>query len=91
MLRSQTYCRARVIAVVGALPTRSGPANVAQFCNPKAIGSSRSIRPAGQTLLGETVYATLSDIPVVDMVDVFRASEAVSDIVDTALELPSVQ
>ena len=41
---------------------------------------------AGQVLLGETVYGTLSEVPVdVDMVDVFRRSDAVPGIVDEAL------
>ncbi|MCL4137571.1 UNVERIFIED_CONTAM: hypothetical protein GTU68_021090 [Idotea baltica] len=41
---------------------------------------------AGQVLFGETVYATLADIPIdVDMVDIFRRSEAVPEIVEEAL------
>lgn len=41
---------------------------------------------AGQTLLGETVYARLADIPEkIDLVDVFRASEYVSGVVNDAL------
>lgn len=41
---------------------------------------------AGQTLFGETVYGDLRDVPDdVDMVDIFRASDAVPAIVDTAL------
>ena len=43
---------------------------------------------AGQTLLGQTVYATLSEIPVpVDMVDIFRNAEAAAAITDEALAL----
>ena len=43
---------------------------------------------AGQTLLGQTVYATLKDIPrPVDMVDIFRNSEAAGPITDEALSL----
>lgn len=40
----------------------------------------------GQTLFGETVYADVSAIPDdVDMVDIFRRSDAVPDIVDASL------
>ena len=43
---------------------------------------------AGQQLLGQTVYATLADVPVaIDMVDIFRNSEAAIDITDEALAL----
>jgi predicted CoA-binding protein len=43
---------------------------------------------AGQTLLGQTVYATLSEIPgPVDMVDIFRNAEAAAAITDEALAL----
>lgn len=41
---------------------------------------------AGQILLGETVYADVADIPDdVDMVDIFRRSDAVPPIVTAAL------
>ena len=50
---------------------------------------------AGETILGETTYATLSDIPEgesVDMVDIFRRSESVPAVVDEALKaLPGLK
>jgi len=49
---------------------------------------------AGKEVLGQKIYASLSDIPEpIDMVDIFRASENVLPIVDEALTLspkPSV-
>ena len=43
---------------------------------------------AGKGVLGQKVYASLSDIPVpIDMVDIFRATENVPPIVDEALTL----
>lgn len=43
---------------------------------------------AGQDLLGHKVYARLTDIPhALDMVDIFRNSQAASGIVDEALML----
>ena len=43
---------------------------------------------AGKPILGQMTYARLSDIPVaIDMVDIFRASDAVPGIVDEALSL----
>lgn len=48
---------------------------------------------AGKMLFGQTIRATLSEIDVpVDMVDIFRRSEAVPPIVDEALgALPGLQ
>jgi len=43
---------------------------------------------AGKEVLGQKVYASLSDVPVpIDMVDIFRATENVPPIVDEALTL----
>ena len=43
---------------------------------------------AGKEILGQRVYARLSDIPhPIDMVDIFRAPDAVPAIVDEALSL----
>src|SRR5271168_5360373 len=43
---------------------------------------------AGQTLLGETVYASLKDIPdKIDMVDMFRAADAAPGVVADAIAI----
>ncbi len=45
-------------------------------------------RAAGEELIGETVVASLSDLPVpVDLVQVFRRSDQVGPVVDEALSL----
>jgi predicted CoA-binding protein len=45
-------------------------------------------RAAGETLLGETVYASLKDIPEpIEMVDIFQRSDRVPPVVDEAIEI----
>ena len=87
----------RTIAVVGLSPKADRPSHgVARFLQ----GMGYRVIPvnpghAGETILGETTYATLSDIPKgesVDMVDIFRRSESVPAVVDEALEaLPGLK
>jgi uncharacterized protein len=46
---------------------------------------------AGQELLGQLVYARLHEFPLpIDMVDIFRNSEAAGEIVDEALSLKAI-
>lgn len=79
---------ARTIAVVGASANTARPSHsVARFLQAKGHRIV-PVNPglAGQTLLGEPVYATLDDIPFdVDMIDIFRQPDAVPGIVDMAL------
>ncbi|MEL6958953.1 MAG: CoA-binding protein [Pseudomonadota bacterium] len=81
--------RTQTIAVVGVSAKEIRPSfYVARYLQLKGY-KMVPVNPglAGQTLLGEPVYGTLSDVPVdVDMVDIFRRSEAVPPIVDEALE-----
>jgi uncharacterized protein len=81
---------ARVVAVVGLSPNPLRPSfGVARFLQSRGIRII-PVNPgqAGGALLGETVYRDLESIPKaakVDMVDVFRQSDAVPGIVDQAL------
>lgn len=78
----------RVIAVVGASPERNRPSfSVMQFLQKRGF---RIIpvnpRAAGEIILGEKMYATLADVPVrIDMVDVFRKSDAVVPVAAQAI------
>lgn len=80
----------KVIAVVGLSPNEARPSwGVARYLQANGYRVI-PVNPgqAGGKILGETVYACLSDIPPmipVQMVDIFRKSEAVGPIVDEAL------
>jgi|SRR5579859_1305416 len=80
----------KTIAVVGFSANPSRPSHgVAQFLKRKGFRVI-PVNPglAGQTFLGETVYASLKDIPdPIDMVDVFRASEFVAEVMEEAIAI----
>ena len=87
----------KVIAVVGLSPKPDRPSHgVARFLQSRGHRII-PVNPghAGQEILGETVYASLGDVPnadQVDMIDIFRQSNAVPAIVDEALEvLPNLR
>src|ERR1700733_8834401 len=78
----------KVIAMVGASPHWNRPSYFAMKylqdkgyrvipVNPQAMG---------QSILGEKVYADLADVPdPIDMVDIFRRSDAVGPLVEEAI------
>ncbi len=87
----------RVIAVVGVSPNPVRPSYyVARYLGLKGF-TVIPVNPghAGHEILGHKVYADLASIPKgmkVDMVDIFRRSEAVPGIVEEALaELPDLK
>ncbi len=67
------------VAIIGASSNINRPS---YFVIKYLIGKGYTVHPvnpglAGQQILGRTVYATLADVPApVDMVDIFRNSEA---------------
>lgn len=80
----------KTIALVGASPNTERPSHrVMAFLLRKGY-KVFPVNPgqAGKQIHGQTVYARLADIPEpIDMVDVFRASEAVPALVDEILAL----
>ncbi len=85
---SEILSGVKTIAVVGASPNWNRPSYFAmKYLQDKGY---RTIpvnpRAAGETILGETCYPSLRDIPEpVDMVQVFRRSEEAGPIADEAI------
>lgn len=80
----------KTIAVVGASPKPRRPSyQVMDYM----ISNGYTIVPinpgfAGDTILGQTVYASLDEVPCpIDMVDVFRNSRDAGGVVDEAIRL----
>ncbi|MEQ1591987.1 MAG: CoA-binding protein [Thiobacillaceae bacterium] len=86
--RKHLLQRIKTIAVVGLSPQANRPsyrvAKAMQGFGFRIV----PVRPAVASVLGETAYPTLADIPfAVDLVNVFRAAEHVPAIVDACLAL----
>ena len=82
--------KVKTIAVIGASPNAARPSfGVMKFLISKGY-SVIPVNPgqAGGEILGQTVIASLADLPEpVDMVDIFRASEAIPGVADEILAL----
>ena len=77
----------RTIALVGWSPKPDRPSHrVAAFLKARGYRVI-PVNPgqAGQTVLGETVVASLAEAGPVDMVDIFRRSEEAGGVVDQAI------
>jgi predicted CoA-binding protein len=79
---------ARNIAVVGASPRRERPSHGVMAYLQRRGYHTIPVNPfaAGGTINGETVYASLAEVPEpIDMVDIFRRPEAAGAVVDAAI------
>src|SRR5829696_4610190 len=81
---------ARVFAFVGASANTSRPS---YFAMKYLLGQGYAIHPvnpgvAGQKILGQQVYGSLADVPApVDVIDIFRNSEAALPLAREAIAL----
>ena len=84
------FQRTRVVAMVGASPKWVRPSHfVFRYLQLKGFRVI-PVNPqnAGESILGEKVHARLADVPEkVDVVDVFRNSEAAGPVVDEAIAI----
>ncbi|BBG65506.1 CoA-binding domain protein [Hydrogenimonas sp.] len=82
----------RTIAVVGLSPDTSKASNRVAAYLKRAGYRIIPVYPKGDEILGEKVYRSLKEIPErVDMVDIFRKSAAVGQIVEACIERGDVK
>lgn len=89
-LISKILKETRTIAMAGASPNWVRPSN---FAMKYLLGKGFQVHPinpghAGKHIWDQTVYASLADVPApIDMLDVFRGSEAAGVLIDEAIAL----
>ena len=85
---SELLRSSHTIAVVGLSSKRYRPSfGVAEYMQ-NAGYHIIPVNPFEAEVLGETAYATLEDVPEhIDIVDIFRRSEFVPDLVETAVRI----
>jgi len=82
----EIFDEVKTIAVLGLSPDTTKDSNkVATYL--QSVGYKIvPVYPKGETILGETVYKSLADIPfAVDMVDIFRKPAALDPIADACI------
>jgi len=82
----------KTIAVVGLSPKPKRPSHSVSKAMQGFGYSIIPVRPAIDDVLGEKAYADLESIPAdllakIDMVDVFRAADKISPIIDACIKL----
>ena len=83
---SEILVSSKTIAVVGLSEKPDRPAYQVAAYMQKAGYTIIPVHPNATTVLGEPVYRSLQEIPVpIDIVDVFRASKDVPEVVDDAI------
>lgn len=92
-LLKKVLTETKTIAVVGASPNKARASNrVTEYLVGRGY-KVFAVNPghAGKVIGGAMTYGTISEVPqAIDMVDVFRAPEHLSDVIESALNLPKL-
>ncbi len=87
---TQLLSDSKTIALIGASPKEARPSYQVMAYLQNAGYRVLPVNPGqeGKQILGENVYARLSDIEIpIDIVDIFRRAEFVGDIIDEAIKI----
>jgi predicted CoA-binding protein len=87
-IKPEIFEYTKVIAVVGLSSDPTRPSNGVAAYLQRAGYRVIPVNPNETEVLGERSYATLEEVPVpIDMVDIFRRSEYVAAIVESAIRV----
>ncbi len=83
----EIFKNTKTIAIAGLSPDSSKASNMVAVYLQNAGFKIVPVYPKEDTILGEKVYRTISEIPFkIDMVDIFRKPDAIAEIVDEAIK-----
>ena len=82
----EIFKNTKTIAIAGLSPDASKASNMVAVYLQNAGFKIVPVYPKEDTILGEKVYRTISEIPFkIDMVDIFRKPDAIAAIVDEVI------
>ena len=82
----EIFKNTKTIAIAGLSPDASKASNMVAVYLQNAGFKIIPVYPKEDIILGEKVYRTISEIPFkIDMVDIFRKSDAIAEIVDEVI------
>ncbi|MDD2896868.1 MAG: CoA-binding protein [Aliarcobacter sp.] len=83
----EIFKNTKTIAIAGLSPDSSKASNMVAVYLQNAGFKVVPVYPKEDTILGEKVYRTISEIPFkIDMVDIFRKPDAIAEIIDEAIK-----
>ena len=83
----EIFKNTKTIAIAGLSPDSSKASNMVAVYLQNAGFKIVPVYPKEDTILGEKVYRTISEIPFkIDMVDIFRKPDAIAEIVNEAIK-----
>lgn len=88
----EIFNETKTIAIVGLSPDSEKASNRVAVYLQNAGFKIVPIYPKEETILGEKVYRSLSEIPFqIDMVDIFRKPDAIAKVVDEVLTIANIK
>ena len=83
----EIFKNTKTIAIAGLSPDSDKASNMVAVYLQNAGFKIVPVYPKEETILGEKVYRSISEIPFkIDMVDIFRKPDAIAEIVDEAIK-----